>query len=113
MTDFTKIKPVNTKILFKFVDDISSGTFNTTSKQGIVMVEDEQRKLKENRWGEVIAIGPGVEDDIVAPNEYILIEALGWTTAMTLDDAHDAEKFWFTELEKVMCVAFDKPDVRV
>ena len=113
MTDLTAIKPVNTKILFQFVDDISSGTFNTTSKAGIVMVEQEETKIKENRWGKVLATGSGVDADIVAPDQFILIEALGWTTSMTLDDVHDSEKFWFTELEKIMCVAYEKPDTRV
>lgn len=110
MTDLNKIKPLNNKILFQFVEDMTSATFQSVSPGGIAMVETQANKVDQTRWGKVLATGPDVSDDEMVVGEYILIEALGWTNAMTLVDTVDAEKFWFTQNDKVICVSDTLPD---
>lgn len=109
MEPLTAIKPINTKILFQFVEDLDNSTFRQKTQAGIFIVENEENKVNQHRWGKVLAVGPEV-GDLVSVGEYILIEALGWTNWMSLDFSEkDAERFWFTDLEKVMCVTDENP----
>jgi hypothetical protein len=103
------IKPINTKILFQFVEDIENSAFHSKSAGGIHLIEDRSNQVNQDRWGKVLKLGPDVDTSLIQEGEYILIEALGWTNAMTLTDAHDAEKFWFTDFEKVVCVTEENP----
>ena len=112
MSIISDVMPVNTKIMFKFVEDVESKGFTPVSKGGIVLVEHDHNMIKENRWGKVLAVGEDVDGEI-SVGEYIYIEALGWTTHMSLEDTVKAEKFWFTDEEKVICVSSDIPDVTV
>ena len=110
MSDMSKIKPINTKILFQFLEDLDNTHFNSKTKGGLFVVENNENQVNKNRWGKVIAVGPMV-DGLVEPEEYVLIEALGWTNGMTMDDGQDAERFWFTDVEKVICVSEEKPEL--
>lgn len=107
MTDLTKIKPINTKILFQFVEDLDNSQFHGKSKGGIYIVEHDHEQVKLPRWGKVLNVGRDVE--LVAKGEYILMEALGWTNGMTMTgNVHD-DRFWFTDESKVMCVTDEAP----
>jgi hypothetical protein len=112
MSTISDVVPVNSKIVFKFVEDVESKGFTPTSKGGIVLVEHDHNMIKENRWGKVLAVGEDVDAEI-SVGEYIYIEALGWTTGVTLEDVVGAEKFWFTDEEKVICVSSEVPDITV
>ena len=107
--ELDKVKPINTKILFQFVEDIGNHAFQSKSAGGIHLIEDRSNQVNKDRWGKVLKVGPDVDTSLVAEGEYILIEALGWTNAMKLDSTHDAEKFWFTDFEKVICVSEENP----
>jgi co-chaperonin GroES (HSP10) len=104
------VKPLNTKILFKFVERVHSNAFHGKTKSGIEVIELPNNQLKQNRWGEVIATGPDIADEEISPGEYILIEALGWTEGLTLN-VNDDIKFWFTDLKKIICVSDTIPDI--
>ena len=108
MADLNTIKPIKDKILFQFVEDMTNATFKSKSPGGIVMVETQANKVDKPRWGEVLSVGSEV--DGMRVGEFILIEALGWTNSMTLEDSLSAEKFWFTKADKVMCVSDTLPD---
>ena len=109
MADLNCIKPRNNKILFQFVENMTNHTFKSKSPGGIVLVETQANKIDKPRWGKVLAKGPDIGDDEMIVGEYILMEALGWTNGMALDDSVDAEKFWFTQNDKVMCVSETLP----
>jgi co-chaperonin GroES (HSP10) len=103
------VRPVNTKILFQFVEDVENSKFTGETESGIVIVEQEENQVKKNRWGKVLAIGPDVVDEINVGN-YIYIEALGWTTTMELDRTSTSTRFWFTDHEKVLLVSEEEPE---
>lgn len=98
-----KIKPINTKILFQFVEDVDS-VFHSRTKSGIHIVQDKANQVNKPRWGKVLAIGPEV--DMISVGDYIFIEAMGWTNGIEFDDA----TVWFTETKKVMCATVDCPE---
>jgi co-chaperonin GroES (HSP10) len=108
--DLSRVKPIGNIVLFQFVEDMNHTTFKSTSEGGIVMVETQANKLDKPRWGKVLAVGPRVEADLIPVDEFILVEALGWTNAMTMEDSVAAEKFWFTTDEKIICVSDTLPD---
>lgn len=110
MSNLSKIKPINTKILFQFVEDVDCVSFKTVSNSGIVLVENQSEQVKTPRWGKVLAVGDQIENEEVSVGEYILIEPLGWTNAMSLESTQAAEKFWFTQLDKIMCVSDTLPE---
>jgi co-chaperonin GroES (HSP10) len=112
METISDVIPVNTKILFKFVEDLAATGFAPVSKGGIVLVEHDHTKIKEDRWGKVLAIGPDVDAE-VSVGEYILVEALAWTSHLSLENTVDADKFWFTDEGRVICISSEPPDVRI
>jgi len=104
------IKPIKGRILFQFVEDLNNDHFNQ-SQGGIFVIENKENQVKANRWGKVLAVGPDAQKDVV-PDEYILIEALGWTNGMDIDEGVEKKgRFWFTDIEKVLCVSENKPDI--
>lgn len=108
MSNLGKIKPINTKVLFQFVEDIDNSAFTGKTKGGLYVVENEENQINRHRWGKVLAIGPEVPTSEVDVGDFILMEPLGWTNHMSLSDNPDEEKFWFTDLEKIILVG-DEP----
>lgn len=102
------VRPVNTKILFQFVEDVQNSKFTGKTDSGLVLIERDDNQVKRNRWGKVLAIGPDVVEEITV-GSYVLIEALGWTTTMELNETNEGERFWFTEHEKILLVSEDEP----
>lgn len=102
------VRPVNTKILFQFVEDVENSKFTGKTESGIIVTERDDKQVKRNRWGKVLGVGPDVVDEIKVDN-YILIEALGWTTTMELNENNANDRFWFTDHEKVLLVSEEKP----
>jgi co-chaperonin GroES (HSP10) len=103
------IKPINTKILFQFVEDLNNHSFHQQTKSGLMIVQNKDEQVKKNRWGKVLAVGPEASD-LIETGEYVFIEALGWTNGITLEDGDDTQRVWFTDLEKVICVTPERPD---
>jgi len=110
MSELSVIKPINTKILFQFVEDLGNASFNKVSAGGIALIEDQANQVGQHRWAKVLAKGGEIDDETLKVGEFILIEALGWTEGLTLTSDLSAEKFWFTQLDKVMCVSEDLPE---
>lgn len=104
------VKPIHSRIMFQFIEDIDNKTFQSESPGGIALVEDRSNQVSQDRWGKVLKLGHEVDTTLVSEGEYILIEALGWTNSMTLEDSVLAEKFWFTDIDKVICVSEDCPN---
>lgn len=104
------VRPVNTKILFQFLEDVQNNKFTGQTESGIIVSERDDKQVKRNRWGKVLAKGPDVVPEIEVGN-YILIEALGWTTTMELNEDNSGERFWFTEHEKVLLVSEEEPEL--
>jgi len=102
------VRPVNTKILFQFVEDVQNSKFTGKTESGIIVTERDDKQVKRNRWGKVLAKGPDVVGEIEDGN-YILIEALGWTTTMELDEVNPDQRYWFTDHEKVLLVSEEEP----
>ena len=102
------VRPVNTKILFQFVEDVQNSKFTGKTESGIIITERDDKQVKRNRWGKVLAKGPDVVEEI-EDGSFILIEALGRTTTMELNEDSAGEKFWFTDHEKVFLVSDEPP----
>jgi co-chaperonin GroES (HSP10) len=102
------VRPVNTKILFQFVEDVENSKFTGQTESGIIITERDDNQVKRNRWGKVLSVGPDVVSEI-QDGDYILIEALGWTTTMELNENNSEERFWFTDHEKVLLVSEEEP----
>lgn len=110
MASIQNIKPINTKILFDFLEKVENHGFSRMSNYGLQIVESKEGQVGKHRWGKVLAIGNDIDPSDVDVGEYILIEALGWTEGMKITDDDD-KKYWFTDLDKVMCVSSEMPDL--
>ena len=109
MTDITKsslnkIKALNDRIIFKFVQETVGGKFEEKTKSGFLIIEGADKQLKAPRWGQVYKIGRDVSSDIT-PGMYILIENLMWTEHVVFE----GEKLWTTSEEKVLAVSDEMP----
>lgn len=110
MNELNQVKPLTNRVMFKFIEDLDNSHFHGKSSGGIFVVEHDENQVKRERWGKVLAVGPDASDD-VSVGEYILMEAMGWTNAMKMDmNDPDGEKFWFTEVPKILCVSDELPD---
>lgn len=85
------------KILFTFDDAHNKTGFNNVSEGGIVF-SSFHHDASSPRWGTVICIGEEVKE--IAVGDRILIEAMRWTEAHTVDGI----EFWMTTEDQVMCV---------
>lgn len=101
-----KIELLNDKIAFRFIEDRPNSNFRTLSKTGIIVAESTEKLVGKARWGEVILIGPDVND--VKEKDYILVEPLRWTTELELEGVPDG--FWMTDEKSVLAVSEDFPE---
>ncbi len=97
-----KVKVLADGVIFVFVEDIVSKTFENKTDWGFV-VQDRNNDPKHPRWGKVLTVGPDVK--YVSVGNYILIESLQWTSALHYED----QKFWKTNETRVMLVSEEAP----
>lgn len=97
------VRPIESGILFQFVEDTQNGSFENATDWGFV-IKNRVDDPKSPRWGKVLKVGPDVE--YVVEGDYILIEKLMWTSNMTYENV----KFWKTNEEHVLIVSKEKPE---
>lgn len=95
------LRPLHKFILFAFTDDAAGGKFIPKTASGIILTNQSPEFSQGPKWGKVLAVGDECEE--VKVGDYILIEALQWTTGFT----HDEIKVWRTTEEKVIAVSED------
>lgn len=93
------IQALRDTIIFSFVDRVYHGTFVENTASGLYLGFVKEDSAKAPRFGIVKAIGPLVKE--VNVGDKILIEALMWTDAYTIDGV----KYWNTESSKVMAIS--------
>lgn len=98
----SEVKVLEDGIIFKFLEDTSSGAFQNATNWGFI-VKDRDNDVQYPRWGQALTVGRKVK--YVVPGDYILIENLQWTNALHYEE----DKFWKTNESKVLLVSKDKP----
>lgn len=104
MSALKKLKPINDRIIFVFLQNIEGSQFQETTKSGIQIIESKDKQLKGARWGKVISVGENVSSEIYE-GLYILIEPLSWT----LHVEFQREKFWNTSEDRILAVSTESP----
>ena len=104
MSSLKKLKPLNDRILFTFLQDTRGNQFRETTKFGLQIIEDKDKQMKTPRWGVVISVGEDVSSEITE-GLYVLIDPLGWTLNVEFEN----EKFWNTSEERVIAVTTERP----
>lgn len=102
------LKLIENKVAFTFLEDSEHNGFSQTTASGIIVKQDEEQQVKQARWGEVVSCAPSVTE--VAVGDYILIEPLGWTTALELEEV-EIDKFWMTTEDRIMAVTSTEPSL--
>lgn len=94
----TTVAPLRDTIIFQFIDETSGiqRGFTDVTKSGIVIAQAPSQQ-KVARWGKVVAVGP---ESGVLPGQFVLIEALQWTTRTEID----GDNFWKTEDSRILAV---------
>lgn len=90
------LKPLNSDILFVFIDELINGKFVETHDR-FYIPQSEESTVKRPRWGKVIALGPKVDKEIILGSK-ILIENLMWTRGLD----YQGIKIWKTDDSKVL-----------
>ena len=98
-----KIDPIQTKLIFRFLQETHRNGFINVAESGII-IQSPFDDPKIPRWGKVLKTGENVFK--IFPNEYILIEPLMWTEFF-IDD--DGVKSWSTDECKVMAKCIKEP----
>lgn len=98
------LRALNNTIMFKFLDETSGakGRFTDTIPGSILVAVPTTTGQKVHRWGEVLLIGPLV-DDTLKVGDYILIESLMWMEGTVVE----GQKMWKTDDTKVLAVTSD------
>src|SRR5436190_5469820 len=104
--DFSELRPLNATILIQFLDETggSKGRFQERTKGSIIIPVLGSNQISENRWAQVVAIGPDVVN--IKVGEFILVAAGKWTSHETFK----GEKIWKTVdiVEAVLAVTDDE-----
>jgi hypothetical protein len=90
------------RIIFQFVEDTRSGTFNNTTTWGFE-IKKATDDVKTPRWAEVKVTGKDVK--AVKPGQYILVEPMMWT----LSFLYDGNKYWATAEDKLIAMSDERP----
>jgi co-chaperonin GroES (HSP10) len=99
-----KLYPVSDNIIFKFCANLTKSTFQPISKGGIIISDkDDYDEHTFYQWGEIIALGPDVCDDI-RNSKYILIEPHRWTHKVRLNGPY-GEYLWKTETQYIIAMS--------
>lgn len=96
-------KPLNTKIICKFIQDVADGTFSNKTEWGL-QIRNKIEDIKTPRWVKIISTGPDVPDRIMK-GSYALLEQLGWTENFKIGE----EKYWLTGFEKILAISETEP----
>lgn len=97
---------IENKIAFEFLEDITNGSFTNTTESGIIVQRDAPNQVKEARWGVVTKCARNVTE--VEEGDYILMEPLGWTNRLEVDEVSD-DAFWVTTEDRIMAVSKEAP----
>lgn len=97
-----QIKALKDSILFTFVQNTQDGYFRQETEWGLKISGSDYDSSK-SRWGLVAVAGPDCK--YVKPGDYIMIEALKWTTAVT----HEGKKYWRTAEAHVEATSDTRP----
>lgn len=94
-----KLKPLNDKILFKFMDDIKHGFFTEKHDSGIIidLGQNHKHSSEVSRLCQVVAIGPKVVN--IDVGDIVVVEALKWTTKYPVSSKMVV---WMTEQQYVL-----------
>lgn len=94
--------PLSNTILFKFLDatEGAKGAFSERYKGLIVIPTLQNGQTKTDRWGQVVAIGPDVQN--IKVGDFVLVAAQQWTR----NETWNGEKIWKTvdSDSTVLCV---------
>ena len=97
------LKPLGNNFIFEFTNSTYGGQFvERNSGQIILTNQDLTEQGKWARWGKVLAIGDHVSTFNVG--DYVLIEALKWTSKMVFQD----HSYWKSDEEKVIAIGEDE-----
>lgn len=102
-----KLKPIGKNIIFKFLEEVSSGGFVPSSGGLIQLVKQNLDHNREPKWGKVMLCGPLVDTADINVGEYILVEPLQWTPGFEVDGV----MCWKTDATKIMMVSSKVPDI--
>lgn len=94
------------KIAFEFLEDTGSSGFSAKSSAGIIVNQKEENQVGKARWGKVIKQAKSVTE--VSTGDYILVEPMGWTLGLKLDEVEE-ETFWITTEDRIMAVTNKEP----
>lgn len=99
----SKISPIKDSILFEFCQTTKNGYFRNETQWGFELTGVDFDAAKA-RWGVAKHVGPDCKD--VKVGDFIMIDALKWTTALEFG----SEKLWRTAEEHVMLTSDTKPE---
>ena len=99
----SSITPIKDSILFEFCQTTKNGYFRNETQWGFELTGVDFDAGK-SRWGIAKYVGPDCTQ--VKAGDYIMIDALKWTTALEFGN----EKMWRTSEEHVMALCDEKPE---
>lgn len=100
-----KLRALNNKILCK---EMEQG--EQLSRGGIILMNDDASEGGiRPRWMQVVSVGPEVCG--ISPDQWIMVEHGRWTHGMVIRDGDDKFTIWGAELESVLLVADEKPEI--
>jgi hypothetical protein len=99
---------IENKIAFQFVEEVSNQGFTGKSEGGIIVQRSDENQVNQPRWAKAIKCADAVTE--VQEGDYILIEPLGWTNQLTVDEI-DEDRFWVTTEDRVMAVSDEEPKI--
>lgn len=103
-----KVDLIENKIAFLFLENVNNKGFSGKTESGIIVQQSEQNQIDQARWGEVIKCSPEVSE--IDEGQFILIEPMGWTPGIQLEELEE-DTFWITTEDRIMAVADTKPDL--
>lgn len=101
-----KLTLLENKIAFEFLEDTTGSGFSTKTTAGIIVSQNEENQVDKARWGKVIKQAKSVTE--VSTGDYILVEPMGWTLGLKLDEVEE-ETFWITTEDRIMAVTNKEP----
>lgn len=101
MIERMQLRALGDSILFTFLDEARGGMFTPKISDTIIVQIADITGQDAPRWGLVVAVGPEVGEEVKA-GSYVLIDALKWTTSITLPDK---SKIWKTTYPHVSAIS--------
>jgi hypothetical protein len=103
-----KLKLIEDKVAFRFLEDVDNSGFSGKTESGLLVKRSDDNQVNTPRWGTVLKCADDVTE--VKEGDYILIEPLGWTTALEFEEISD-DSFWITTEAKIMAVSDEEPKI--